>query len=247
MQSGSGIKTGVEDRPDEKMDAARQVFLSPFIRRYHEAILDTDHPFARQVVTEGLEQGILPEEILFKIVLPSIEQIMVSVSEARDISLAQYFIASQIASEVVEELIPRFRQSPEMVGRVVIGTASGDFHGLGKRIVIGCLKAMMVEVFDLGLNVAPEQFVEAALRANAQVIGISAMMIHTARGENGCRKVRQILKEQCLEERFRIAVGGAPYRFNPDLYRQVGADACAENGIAAGKVITGLIREVQRR
>jgi len=79
-----------------------------------------------------------------------------------------------------------------------------------------------------------------------QVNAISAMMVHTARGENGCRKVRQILSERGLEERIKVAVGGAPYRFDPELYRTVGADAWAENGITAGRVITDLIREVRR-
>jgi methanogenic corrinoid protein MtbC1 len=220
--------------------------LPHIFQQYHEAVLDTDRNQALQVVHACLAQGMLPEEVIFQVVLPSVEQMMKAVSETLDVSLAQHYMAAQIASEVVEDLIPRFRQSPEMVGRVVIGTAPGDFHGLGKRIVTGCLKAMMVEVFDLGLNVAPEHFVDAALEHHAQVIAISAMMIHTARGENGCKKVRRILQEQGLEDRLRIAVGGAPYRFNPELYRIVGADAWAENGIAAGKVITDLIREVRK-
>jgi methanogenic corrinoid protein MtbC1 len=104
---------------------------------------------------------------------------------------------------------------------------------------------MMVEVTDLGLNVAPERFVDEALAHDAQVIGISSMMVHTATGENGCRRVRQILKERGVEDRIRIAVGGAPYRFDPELYRNVGADAWADNGITAGRVITDLIREVR--
>jgi methanogenic corrinoid protein MtbC1 len=69
-------------------------------------------------------------------------------------------------------------------------------------------------------------------------------MVHTARGENGCRRVRQLLSEQGLEGRIKIIVGGAPYRFDDQLYRQVGADAWAENAIEAGPVIARLIREV---
>ena len=85
-------------------------------------------------------------------------------------------------------------------------------HTLGKRIVVGCLKTMMVEVSDLGGNVPAARFVDEAERVGAQVIGISAMMVHTATGPEGCRKVRQILHERGLEERIKIVVGGAPYR-----------------------------------
>lgn len=218
--------------------------MQQITREYREAILDTDRDRALSVVHAALDRGISPEEVVFEIVVPAIEEMMTSISEREGFSLAQHFMASQIASEVVDEMVSRFRESPACVGHVVIGTAQGDFHGLGKRIVTGCLKALMVDVTDLGLNVAPDRFVDEAASRGAQVIAISAMMVHTARGEKGCRRVREILKERGLEDRIRIAVGGAPYRFDPGLYRIVGADAWAENGILAGRVITDLIREV---
>ncbi len=214
--------------------------------QYNEAIMDTDRERALLVVRHALGLGVSPEEVVFEIVVPAIELMMKSISENQGVSLAQHFMGAQIASEVVDELVPRFQKEPEIVGRIVIGTAQGDFHGLGKRIVGGCLKAMMVGVIDLGLNVAPERFVDEAIAHDAEVIGISAMMVHTARGENGCRKVREILCKKGLEARIKIAVGGAPYRFDPELYLTVGADAWAENGITAGRVITDLIREVRK-
>lgn len=219
--------------------------LEQVMNQYNEAIMDTDRDRALQVVRTALDLGISPEKVVFEIVVPAIELMMKSISENQGVSLAQHFMAAQIASEVVDEMVPRFSKAPEIVGRVVIGTSRGDFHGLGKRIVSGCLKAMMIDVSDLGLNVAPERFVDEALAQDAQVIAISSMMIHTAKGENGCLRVRQLLKEQGLEGRMRIAVGGAPYRFDPELYRTVGADAWAENGITAARVITDLIREVR--
>jgi len=220
--------------------------LEQVMNQYNEAIMDTDRDRALMVVRDALDLGISPEEVVFRIVVPAIELMMKSISENQGVSLAQHFMAAQIASEVVDEMVPRFQKAPEIIGRVVIGTSQGDFHGLGKRIVSGCLKALMIEVSDLGLNVAPERFVDEALAHDAQVIAISSMMVHTARGENGCSRVRQILKERGLEGLIRIAVGGAPYRFDPELYRTVGADAWAENGIEAGKVISNMIREVRK-
>jgi methanogenic corrinoid protein MtbC1 len=136
----------------------------------------------------------------------------------------------------------KFSRPPEIIGRVVIGTAAGDLHSLGKRIVMGCLKALMVEVVDLGVNVPAEKFVDAAVQHGAQVIAVSAMMVHTATGENGCRKVRQLLDERGLSGSIKIVVGGAPYRFDNELYKIVGADGWAADGIAAGKMIVDLIR-----
>jgi methanogenic corrinoid protein MtbC1 len=220
--------------------------LTQTIDRYNEAIMDTDREQALLVVHAALDLGMTPEQVVFDVVVHSIELMMKSIFRHQGVSLAQHFMAAQIASEVVDEMVPRFRKAPDIVGRVVLGTSQGDFHGLGKRIVSGCLKAMMIEVIDLGLNVAPERFVDEALNYDAQVIAISSMMVHTARGENGCSRVRQILRERSLEDRIRISVGGAPYRFDSELYRTVGADAWAENGIAAGRVITDLIWEVRK-
>lgn len=213
---------------------------------FNEAIFDTDRQRALRVIQDAEQNGIPPEDIVFKVVVPSIHIMMKSTSERRTPSIAQHFVAAQIASEVTEAMVARFARSPEIIGRVVIGTSVGDMHGLGKRIVSGCLKALMIEVIDLGLNVPAERFVDEAVAQNADVIGVSSMMVHTARGPSAALGVRRILKERALEQRIKLAVGGAPYRFDHDLFRTVGADAWAEDGIIAGTVISALIKEVRQ-
>ncbi|MFH1196445.1 MAG: cobalamin-dependent protein [bacterium] len=215
------------------------------IPKYREAIFDTDKKKALEIIHEALAGGVQAEDIVFKIVVPVVESMMKSVSEEKKYNLAQHFIAAQIAAEVTDEMIPKFKQSPKIIGRIVIGTSVGDLHGLGKRIVIGCLKAMMIDAIDLGLNVPAERFVEEAVNHKAHVIGISSMMVHTARGEKASLGVRKLLREMNLEKKIKIAVGGAPYRFDHNLYNIVQADAWAEDGITAGKVIANLIEEVK--
>ena len=83
------------------------------------------------------------------------------------------------------------------------------------------------------------------MACDAQIIAVSAMMVHTASGEMGARKVRQILHERGLEQRIKLVVGGAPYRFDNELYKTVGADGWAADGINAGRVIVNLIKEVK--
>ena len=220
--------------------------LEQIIKAYNEAIFDTNREQALEIIHAAVAQGVSPEDVVFKIVIPAIEKMVKSISEDFDANLAQHFMTSQIAAEVTEEMLARFKTAPVVAGRVVIGTAEGDLHSLGKRIVMGCLKAQMIEVFDLGVNVTPERFVDESVARDARVIGISAMMAHTARGENGCLRVRQLLKDRGLEGRIKIIVGGAPFRFDHDLYRVVQADAWAEDGITAGKIIAGLIGEVPK-
>lgn len=219
--------------------------LENIILAYNEAVFETDKDAAFTVVDDALAQGVTPEDVVFKVVIPAVEAMMSRITQDPDANLAQHFMTAQIAAEVTEKMLVLFRNPPQIIGRAVIGTASGDLHSLGKRIVMGCLKSLMVDVIDLGVNVPAERFVDEAVRLDARVIAISAMMVHTATGEQGCRKVRQLLRERGLEDRFRLVVGGAPYRFDPELYKTVGADAWAGDGISAGKVIVDLIRQVK--
>jgi methanogenic corrinoid protein MtbC1 len=209
---------------------------------YDEAVFDADRDRALRVVRDAVTAGVPPESIVFEIVIPSLERMVPQLDGRLGGSLAQHFMTSQIAATVTEEMTPLFTHSAPSEGRVVIGTPPRDFHGLGKRIVIGCLRAQMVEVTDLGLGVPPGRFVDEAVSRDAGVIAISSMMVHTARSVDGCLGVRRLLKARNLEKKVKIIVGGAPYRYDPQLYRAVEADAWAENGLEAGRVIAGLLR-----
>ena len=219
--------------------------LDAIIKAYNEAVFETDKEAAFDVVNAALADGMTAEDIVFKVVIPAVEEMMSNITKDPDANLAQHFMTAQIAAEVTEKMLLKFEHPPEIIGRVVIGTARGDLHSLGKRIVMGCLKALMVDVTDLGVNVPAEKFVDEAIARDAQVIAVSAMMVHTATGDGGARRVRQILQERGLEKRFKLVVGGAPYRFDNELYKTVGADGWASDGVNAGRVIIDLIKEVK--
>lgn len=219
--------------------------LDHVVKAYNEAVFETDKEAAFAVVEAALAAGATPEEIVFEVVIPAVEEMMSNITKDPDANLAQHFMTAQIAADVTEKMLSRFKNPPESIGRVVIGTAHGDLHSLGKRIVTGCLKALMVEIVDLGVNVPAEKFVDAAVAQDAQVIAVSAMMVHSATGDNGPRKIRQLLHERGLEDRIRLVVGGAPYRFDNELYKTVGADGWAADGVNAGKVVVDLIRDVK--
>lgn len=219
--------------------------LEETVAAFDEALLDTDRIRAMEVIRSAVAQGVTPEEVVFKVVIPALDKMIKAMSEDLDANLAQNFMTSQIAVEVTDEMIERFEAPPEKIGRVVIGTSKDDLHTLGKRIVIGCLKSQMIDVVDLGTNVPAERFVDEAEAREAQVIAISSMMVHSARSEEGCLKVRRLLQERGLEEKIKIIVGGCPYHYHEALYKIVGADAWADDGITAGKVIADLIKEVQ--
>jgi methanogenic corrinoid protein MtbC1 len=220
--------------------------LSEYIKAYNEAVFDTDREGAMRVVQAAIDSGASPEQVVFELVVPAMDQMVKSISGDFDANLAQHFMTAQIGSEVTEAMLARFETPLPPLGRVVIGTARGDMHSLGKRIVIGCLKVQMVEAIDLGVNVPPERFVDAAVQHGAGVIGISAMMTHTARGPEGCLGVRRVLRERGLESTVKVVVGGAPYRFDPELHHHVEADGWAEDGIMGARLIADLVKGEQR-
>lgn len=220
--------------------------LESVVSSYNEAIINADQDRALQVIHDAAAAGVTPRQIIFDVVIPAIDKMISWIGGNPDANLAQNFLMARVSSLVTEEMLKKFDTPPASAGRVVIGTAVGDMHSLGKAIVGGCLKAQMFEVIDLGSSVPPERFVDEALAHDAQVIGVSSMMVHTALGENGCLGVRRLLRERGLENRFKIVVGGTPYRFDPDLCQMVQADAWAPDGMSAGKVIGDLIKELPK-
>lgn len=218
--------------------------IQEILQNYIEAVKDADRKLAINIIEAGIKHGITPEQVVFEIVIPAVKKMLEDLLDSKTIALSQHFIASKVAEEITEMMIPRFEKIPTGKGIVVIGSSFGDFHGLGKKIVSGCLRANMYTVHDLGLNVSPEQFVNEAQKHGANIIGISSMMVHTAKGEKGALGIRKLLRERNLENSLKIIVGGAPYQFHDNLYQEVGADAWAKNGIEAVDIINTLINEV---
>lgn len=219
--------------------------IEKIIAELNDALFDTDRDRALEIVHNALQQGVTPEDIVMK-VIASVLHGSVDIMADQEVNLAQHYLTAQIAMAVTEEMLPQFKKKAQIAGRVVIGTAFGDLHSVGMRIVGGCLRAFMIEVKDVGVNVPAEVFVDAALEYEAQVIGVSAMMMHTATGEEGAVKIRRILQEKGLEDRIKLVVGGAPYHFDPELYKSVGADAWSDNGVDGAGMIASLLKEVQQ-
>jgi len=215
-----------------------------YVKDYNNAIFETDKDAALAVVEAAVENGVTPEEVVFKIVMPAVEDMMQLVIDDLDTNLAQHFMVAQIASEVTDKMLAQFSAPPEIIGKVVIGSSFGDLHSLGKRIVMGCLKAMMVDVVDLGVNVNAVDFVNAAVEHQAQVIAVSSMMMHTATGGEGSLQIRELLHERGLEKQIKLIVGGSPFRYDKELYSSVGADDWAPDGVSAAKIICQRIEEV---
>jgi methanogenic corrinoid protein MtbC1 len=125
-------------------------------------------------------------------------------------------------------------------GKVIIGTAFGDIHDIGKNMVIIMLEVNGFEVIDLGVGVQPLDFVKKAREVNADIVGISSLLTSSV---PYMTETVQMIKERPEDrERFKIAVGGGPV--NQELADSIGADGYGED---ASEAVTQMLDLLARR
>ena len=114
------------------------------------------------------------------------------------------------------------------VGRVAIGTVKGDLHDIGKNLVASLLEGGGFEVFDLGVNVAPEKFIETVRQKNANIIAMSALLTTTM---PSMKTTIEALKQAGVRDQVKVLVGGAP--ITQKYAEEIGADGYSENAVGA--------------
>ena len=129
---------------------------------------------------------------------------------------------------VLEEAMEARGEQLERKGVVVLGTVEGDIHDIGKTIVGAMLQANGYEVHDLDVDVPTTRFIQAAKETNAQVIAMSALLSTTMLYQ---RDVLELLRNQGLEGKYTVIVGGAPV--TQDWADEIGADGYARDAIDA--------------
>jgi 5-methyltetrahydrofolate--homocysteine methyltransferase len=115
-------------------------------------------------------------------------------------------------------------------GKVAIGTVKGDLHDIGKNLVAMMLEGAGFEIVDLGVDVAPEAFVEA-VQGGANLIGMSALLTTTM---SNMSATIEALKTAGLRDKVKVMVGGAPV--TEDFAKSIGADAFAPDASSATRI-----------
>ncbi|HLF15016.1 MAG TPA: corrinoid protein [Bacteroidota bacterium] len=123
-------------------------------------------------------------------------------------------------------------------GKVVIGTVKGDLHDLGKSLVGIMLKGVGFEVIDLGKDVAPEKFIETAVREDAKVIGMSALLTTTM---PMMKTVIDLLRQKNLRGKIKTIIGGAP--ITKAYADEIGADAYGFDAARSVECVNALLSD----
>lgn len=120
--------------------------------------------------------------------------------------------------------------------KIVIGVVEGDTHDIGKNLVKIVLETSGFEVYDLGRDIPPQEFIDKAIEVGADIIAIGTLMTTTM---EGMEKVIQLLKEQNIRKHHKVIVGGAP--ISQSFADKIGADAYASNAADAVRIAKALV------
>ena len=184
---------------------------------------------AAKAVQAALDAGAEPGAILRDVMVPAMDEVGRRY-ECGDYFLPEMLISARAMKEALALLRPRLVATDvKPAGTVAAGTVKGDLHDIGKNLVCMMLEGAGFEVRDLGVDVAPEKFVDAVKGGGVNLIALSALLTTTL---PNMKVTIELLKAAGLREKVGVMVGGAPV--NEKLAAEIGADGYAED--AAGAV-----------
>ena len=194
---------------------------------FAEAFVALDEAVVLTLVRSGLDSGAKPLEI--------VEQCRLGITRVGDLfESGEYYLSELImAAELFEacmaivepHLIANEQDDTAVV--VIIGTVSGDIHDLGKNIVAVLLRCAGYNVIDLGVDVPPQRFVDAARTTGAKVLGMSCLM---TTGFDSMKETVEAMARAGLRADTYLMIGGGPVTERVREY--VGADLCAGDAVA---------------
>lgn len=202
-----------------------------------QSILKRNPSMAKKIAEQGLAEGIDPVHLLNEGFIPGISEIGELFSMGR-IFLPELIQAGDVMQQAMATVSTAFKSSDEQSnqGRILIGTVRGDYHDIGKSIVVALFKANGFNVLDLGRDVPVERFMEEAERFHPHVIGTSALLTTTMDGQ---RELEKELRKAGLREKYKTIVGGAPV--TQRWADRIGADAYAEDAVDGIKKVKRLL------
>jgi len=209
-----------------------------FQDRLVQVIQEYDPPKVEAIVREAVSVGMSPTEIIEA--LSKGVRIIGEKYASGEAFIAELIMAGEAMKAGVTVIKPEIVKQclkTKSLGRIVIGTVKGDLHDIGKNIVITMLEATGFEVFDLGVDVPTEVFIEKAKEVNAEVLGMSALLT-VSLPEQG--KVVEALKSTGMRDQVKVIIGGAAV--TPEWAEKIEADGYADNavtGVAKIKILVG--------
>jgi methylmalonyl-CoA mutase cobalamin-binding domain/chain len=189
----------------------------------YEHTLVGNKPEVVRLTEQGLEDDLDPEKMLYEALIPSLEEVGARF-ERGDFFVPEMLIAARAMQGALDILRPLLTATgAKPIGTFVMGTVKGDVHDIGKNLVNIMLEGAGFTVHDLGVNVAPETFVQQIEEHRPDIVGFSAFLTTTM---PMFKANINALEKAGLRDEVIVMVGGAPVT-------QAYADAVGADGYAA--------------
>jgi 5-methyltetrahydrofolate--homocysteine methyltransferase len=193
-------------------------------------------PEVRDLVNQGLADDLDPEKMLYDALIPSLEEVGARF-ERGDFFVPEMLIAARAMQGALDILRPLLAETGAVqVGTFVMGTVKGDVHDIGKNLVNIMLEGAGFTVYDLGVNVAPETFVEKVQEVKPEIVGFSAFLTTTM---PMFKANINALEKAGIRGDVIVMVGGAPV--TQEYADAVGADGYAADASTAVRLAKDLI------
>jgi 5-methyltetrahydrofolate--homocysteine methyltransferase len=199
-----------------------------------QAIIDGDKAAATELTRQCLNEGEAASSIVEERLVPGMAVIGEQFQQD-EIFVPEMLIAANAMKASLAILEPLIAESGVKAPHTaVIGTVEGDLHDIGKNLVGMMWRGANFEVIDLGVNVSPARFADAAREHRPDIVGMSALLTTTV---PHMRKAVEAVKATGVETK--VVVGGAPV--SAEFAEEVGADGFAEDAGAAAKIAKSLV------
>jgi methylmalonyl-CoA mutase cobalamin-binding domain/chain len=198
------------------------------LRQLYDETLVGNRPAVLELTNTGLATGLGPETLLYEALIPSLEEVGARF-ERGDFFVPEMLIAGKAMAGALEILRPLLAETgAETIGKIVMGTVKGDVHDIGKNLVNIMFEGAGFHVIDLGVQVAPEKFVDAVVEHQPDILGFSAFLTTTM---PMFKANINALNKAGLRDKVLVMVGGAPV--TQEYADVVGADGYAADASAA--------------
>ena len=202
----------------------------------YDAILNGNAKGATAAVKTALAEGADPQALLDKAMIPAMDEVG-RLFEANEYFVPELLIAARAMKAALAEVQPILTQSgAKPHARVAIGTVKGDLHDIGKNLVAAMLEGGGFEVIDLGVDVDPEKFIDAAQSQKVQIVAMSALLTTTM---PAMKTTIEAMQNAGVRNQFKIMVGGAP--ITEEFAKEIGADAFGNSAASAVAVARKLV------
>jgi 5-methyltetrahydrofolate--homocysteine methyltransferase len=174
----------------------------------YAVVLEGKRNEVEALVKKALDEGQPANVIIENALRPAMDEVGQRFSRA-EFFLPDLILAAEATKRAINYLRPLLGEGGAASRQevVVIGTVQGDMHDIGKNLVIATLEGTGYKVVDLGVDVAPEKFVDAVRTHDPAVVGFSALLSTTM---VNIPKTIEVLEEAGLRRGRLLAVGGAP-------------------------------------